>query len=158
MPQSLWVAAAALGLVLPAGLAAKRMLVSEPSADAHAGVRLGMTARQVRERFEPARAGGSWETSMGEEGLVIMDWTPPATTPGSSAAEGEARFELHEGLLVAVRATVSNPEMPTQPLIVSAGAVRRHQSLEPEGARITLLARSCPVHRAEVAALLGERD
>ncbi|MEO0325263.1 MAG: hypothetical protein AAF447_20060 [Myxococcota bacterium] len=159
--KSLWAGFAVLALVVPTGLAAQRLWAPRALApeagrpDELLGVRLGMTASALRDAVALAQGAGRWETALGDDGLVRMDWTPQAT-PDSRSEARRATFELHEGVLVAVRAyvTAASPVAAT-PLIVSAGSVRRYENLGPEGARITLIARNCPNHRAEVATLLA---
>ena len=165
--SKLWVGAAALALVVPAGLALARM-VAGPSTDpsAWAGVRLGMSTQQVRERYD---APGTWSTETLPDGTLVLAHarSEADTEPRSEAGEGaegpvspakSVRFEFHEGLLVAVRARVpARSASAGDRLEIVPEAVRR-EATTPEGdLQITIIARNCPVHRAEVEELLSTR-
>ena len=154
--KALWGGLAAVALVVPTGLAAQRLLVGQNvRADEIFGVRLGMTPTGLRGAVARELGPGVWDTTLAEAGLVRMDWTPQAT-PDPRRAVQRATFELHEGVLVAVRARVAGATFGSAaPLTISAGAVRHHESLGREGARIRLIARNCPNHQAEVASLLA---
>jgi hypothetical protein len=117
------------------------------------GVRLGMSPRDVRDRFEGG-GQGAWQTKVGggagASDDTVLEWT--ATEATSRATE--ARFEFHLGMLVAVRAHLRE----------AAGA--EHIDLTPKtvtlrapqagGTEVTLLARDCPTHHDEAEALAAK--
>ena len=111
------------------------------------GVRLGLTAADIRTHFSPP-GPGSWASEAGG----TLRWT--ATTPTEPVHE--AVFEFHQGMLVATRWLVdpASPEARGQPLEATPARVTTR---EPEGAlvRVTTLSRSCPTHADEVARRLA---
>jgi hypothetical protein len=111
------------------------------------GVRLGMTASAVRERFE-APALGSWRSLPATgAGDVVLAW---------AAAKGPATatFELHNGMLVAVRATVEATDAESKrPGMDSSRAIVRAHALDGGVIQLTLLARDCPTHHDEAERL-----
>jgi hypothetical protein len=116
------------------------------------GARLGMTAEHLRRTFD---AGGLWRAAPHDAGDLRLEWVPAA-----GAAEGGARhvtFELHEGLLVAIRAELdpSAPEASCRSLDVSDAAVRARGPIADGGVLVRVIARNCPTHAAEVGAILG---
>jgi hypothetical protein len=104
------------------------------------GARLGMTAAMVRDRFEEG-ASGAWEVDPNGS----LAWTSSAERPKVV----QAHFEFHNAQLVAIRARGTFPEGPR---IESSDAVLVART----PGSITILARDCPEHAAEVGALLGE--
>jgi hypothetical protein len=151
--SKLWVAAAALALVLPAGWALVRVAANDADPTAAFGVRLGMTASDVRARA--ALPDGSWSTSTTPDGTLLLDWSASA----ADASIRDARFEIHEGALVAIRATLSDPatlsEAGGDRRIRSAEAVADARTHEDGTTRYRLVARNCPVHAREVAEILA---
>ena len=133
------VVALAAGVLLARSLAAP----SGPDLGAFHGARLGMTASTVRLRFvEPSL--GAWQSMPATgAGDVVLAWT-------AAKGPGEATFEFHNGMLVAVRALLEkgDPEAARPPVEVS-NAVARTREDAPGGAKITILARECPTHHAE---------
>ena len=115
----------------------------EPELGGFHGVRLGMTASQVRERFEEP-ALGTWQSlPTTGAGDVVLSWL---------AAKGpaEATFELHNGMLVAVRAAVPADDVDAKrPKMEASRAVVRTRDVEGDHVRVMLLARDCPTHHAE---------
>ncbi len=111
------------------------------------GVRLGMTASAVRERFEEPTLGAWRSLPSTGAGDVVLAWT---------AAKGpaEAQFELHNGMLVAVRAAVevTDPDAKRPP-VQSSRAVVRTRTDEGGHVRVTVLARDCPTHHDEAERL-----
>lgn len=109
------------------------------------GVRLGMTADEVRARVD-ARGPGQWTSS-----VVEGDWVLE-----HRAGDENARFEIHEGQLVAIRVDASTVEdLATVPAFeVTPGSVLLRQT---EGAhvRIVLLSRACPTHHDEAEAIVA---
>ncbi len=90
----------ALVLVLTLGLAA---CGRDAGGEALPGVRLGMSPRDIRDRFDEG-GQGTWQTKVGggagASDDTVLEWT--ATSPQSRATQ--ARFEFHLGMLVAIRA------------------------------------------------------
>ena len=147
------VIAAALAAALAFGSVAvfRAVTADKPSITAFRGARLGMSARDVRDRFEPA-APGRWQT-VNDAGEMTMTWAAngePATVAG-------ARFEFHAGMLVAVRARIdAHDSLGSGPdFDVSPGAVLQRAPAGPGMIAVTILARDCPTHAAEVTALLA---
>ena len=126
------------------------------------GARLGMTASDLRRSF--SLPGDFRVHSDGDaSGELAVEWAPSASeTPASPVMS--ARFEFHQGLLVAIRADVIDAEQAemarTQPFVANAAAVlhRQAEATSPDSTsrvRITLLARDCPTHAEEVRQLTG---
>lgn len=116
------------------------------------GASLGMSEAQVRERMKRAPPG-AWSTA--QEGKVqVLTWRAAAPTPKFAR---EIRFEIHEGLLTAVRAQIDpadsaarGPEIEITPMLVTARRPRSDGAVD-----YTSIARDCTVHADEVNALLG---
>lgn len=108
-------------------------------------VKLGMAPRDVRERFQPG-GDGKWETRVGKDDDTILDWNA-----SSAAANLEhASFEFHNGMLVALRATLRSQaphSIQTTPRTVMLR----------DGVNLTLLARDCPTHHDEAESLAASR-
>lgn len=104
-----------------------------------------MALRDVRDRFEPPAPNGTWNTET-HDGLTVLTW---AASPTAAPA---ARFEFHNGMLVAVRAELAatDPLTKSEPVSVSAAAVASRTA-----STYTLIAKDCPVHRAEVESILA---
>lgn len=121
------------------------------------GARLGMSAPDTRKRFH-APVAGQWAASVATTGEEAMTWTP---SDAASSDVSTASFEFHNGMLVAIRAIerASAPEAKASsghPITATPVTVRRLEppsASDPE-ARLTILARDCPTHAAEVAAIL----
>lgn len=108
-------------------------------------VKLGMSPRDVRERFTPG-GEGRWSTSVGKDDDTILDWSAAS---GAATLE-HASFEFHNGMLVALRATMRSSQsrsIQTTPRTV----------LLRDGATLTLLARDCPTHHDEAESLAASR-
>lgn len=136
-----------LGLVL-AGCA------RDGGADLLPGVRLGMSPRDVRDRFDGG-GEGAWQTKVGPGASddTVLEWSTSAPTSRAT----HARFEFHLGMLVAIRAhlreaSVSRPTVDLSPKTVSL------QSAGPPGAGtdVTILARDCPSHHDEAESLASK--
>jgi hypothetical protein len=140
---ALFVAALAAGVALARSLGQ----ADGPALGSFHGVRLGMTASTVRERFE-APALGAWQSvPQTGAGDVVLAW---AAAKGPAAA----RFELHSGLLVAVRAVVEPSDSDAaRPSVEASHAVVRTRQEADGAVRITILARDCPTHHAEAERL-----
>ena len=122
---------------------------SEP--DAIPNVRLGMTPRDVRDRFDPSSTG-AWQTSVGTGDDTVLEWT----SRDAAAKVARARFEFHLGMLVAIRARTAENEgserISTTPKTVT---VRRP---DPEGGTsVVVLARDCPTHKDEAESLASRK-
>lgn len=115
--------------------------------DDELSVKLGMTPRDVRDRFA-AGEGGAWAARAGGGEDFVLDWKG---APGSRFEQ--ATFEFHLGMLVAVRAVA--PKGTPGPLGVSATDVSvRAREAQPDGrVGLVLLSRDCPNHKDEAARL-----
>lgn len=127
--------------------AAVTQLVTALTADPRptvAGVRLGMTADEVRRRVDE-RGPGTWSSA-----VVDGDWHLEHVGP-----DGTERFEIHEGQLVAVRAegVIGRDRPGAPPREVTPGSVLV-RTVEGDRVRTTLLSRACPTHRAEAEGLV----
>jgi hypothetical protein len=117
------------------------------------GVRLGMSPRDVRDRFDGGGPGG-WQTKVGggpgATDDTVLEWT--ATSDATRATS--ARFEFHLGMLVAVRTHLREPagaeHIDLTPKTVS---VRTPQG---GGSDVTILARDCPTHHEEAESLASK--
>jgi hypothetical protein len=115
------------------------------------GVALGMTAEQIGARFDAA-GGGTWERR--RQGKIdVLTWRSRVDAPGAR----ELRFDLHDGLLVAIRARVPPADELAQglrltvtPLSLTARLPRADGAVD-----YVTLARDCTTSADEVAALLG---
>ncbi len=118
---------------------------SPPTTDFH-GVKLGMTAGDVRERFRGPT--GSWKVTTGEE--MLLDYSP------ETGGAPKIRFEFHAGMLVAVRAKLDPHDPSAAPSArreVTPGAVLTREA---DGPNVSLiwLSRDCPTHKEEAARLV----
>lgn len=149
-----------LGLVVVGIVAHVLNLNTETSTSSRLrGVYLGMTPREVRDRFVAPAPNGRWRTSSGD-GDLVLDWFPENTPgPTSAPSASPARFEFHAGLLVAARLDVlaTDPDAIGSPLVVSTATVLARRGSGNGRVEVTLLARECPTHAAEVRRLLGSR-
>lgn len=134
------------------------------------GVRLGMTPRDVRDRFEGA-ATGSWQTRVGG-GAGASDDTVLEWSAGDAQSRAtHARFEFHLGMLVAIRAhlrePVSSESVDVTPKTVTlrapgpaagggGGGEGGAGGGAEGGSEVTILARDCPTHREESDALVAK--
>jgi len=116
------------------------------------GARLGMTPADVRSHFDEGPRG-HWREAPGCGGIGL-EWAPDAHTKG---AVQWARFEFHEGMLMAVRmrAAAADPSVGGEPLEASSAVVVARQSMPGAAVAVALLARGCPEHQAEIDQLLG---
>jgi len=147
-----WMVAAGLVLVIPAAFSAWTLAASDgEDPSAVLGVRLGMTSGQVRERY--IGDGGRWQTAVEPSGLTVLEHD------SETGPVAHARFEIHEGLLVAVRATLRDRDALADDarFVSGPGLVRRVENLPGGGADLVLIARSCPLHSAEVDEILASR-
>jgi hypothetical protein len=112
-------------------------------------VRLGMTPRDVRERFEPGGAG-TWQTRVGAGEDTALEWT----SHDEAAKVPTARFEFHLGMLVAVRARVKEPAK-AEHVETTARTVTWTKPSASGGSDVVSLARDCPTHKEESDALVS---
>lgn len=137
----------AIGL-LPLGIAAAGVLSASDGRRQFDGVRLGMSATQVREAYTPAEPG-EWSSSVSADGTLLLDWR---ATEGPSAA----RFEVHDGLLVAVRGHAIPTSAPSGDRVeVTADDVWSVSSDGNDTSQVLWIARNCPLHREEIDALVS---
>lgn len=127
-------------LVVAAGVVA----CGHDAPDAIPNVRLGMAPRDVRDRFAPGGTDpGTWQTGVGQADDTFLTWT----SHDPKTAYTDARFEFHNGMLVAIRANsadkLGKEDISTTPRTVTVK--------EPAdgGTTITVLARDCPTHKEE---------
>ena len=106
------------------------------------GVRLGMSEAQVRQSFVDA-AGGNW-TRTTACGGPALEWTRMK----AGVPTRWARFELHDGWLVAMR--IHSDGHASAPRTERASfAVRRDRPFQ-NGVATTIIARGPPAYAAEV--------
>lgn len=146
----IWLAVSA-ALLASAAAALAALLRSEPDPGWFRGVRLGMSADQVRARFD-AGAPASWRTEISGTDVALV--RGPA-----GSLDREARFEFHDGMLVAMRLDLpaSAPEARGEAVLETPAAVIARASEEPGRVRLVALARGCPTHADEVARILAAR-
>ncbi|MDB4942276.1 MAG: hypothetical protein JWP97_1810 [Labilithrix sp.] len=127
-------------LALPAGCD------GSGAADPVPGVRLGMTPRDVRDRWDP-EGKGTWQTKLGAANDdTVLEWASTGGGPGT-----QARFEFHLGMLVAVRAHLREATKAERiDRTAKTVTVRRP---EEGGTEVTLLSRDCPTHHDEAESL-----
>lgn len=126
-------------------------------AEAIPGVRLGMSPRDVRERFDGG-AAGAWQTKVGggagASDDTVLEWS--ARDEHSRATQ--ARFEFHLGMLVAVRAHLREATVAERvDLTEKTVTLRAPGEGGVGGTDVTILARDCPTHREEADALAVRR-
>ena len=119
-------------------------------AEAVPGVRLGMSPRDVRDRFDGG-GEGAWQTKLGggvgSSDDTVLEWAAAA----ASSRATRARFEFHLGMLVAVRAhlreSAASERVDLTPKTVTV------RTPEGGGTEVTILARDCPTHHEEAESL-----
>lgn len=137
-----------LAALLPLGVVSAWAL-SQPDArhDFH-GVRLGMSAADVRQAYSPEEPG-SWSSSLSEDGTLLLDWR-------ADDGAATARFEVHDGLLVAVRGhAMRSSGQGDDRVEVSADDVWSVSSDAADMSQVIWIARNCPLHREEIEALVS---
>ena len=123
-------------------------------ADAIPNVKLGMAPGDVRERFDPG-GPGTWQTSVGKvAGDTAIEWQ----AKDGSARVKEARFEFHNGMLVAVRATTNEAPPASEKITKTPATVSARRAAPSGGTDVTVLARDCPTHKDEAATLAAKAD
>jgi hypothetical protein len=120
------------------------------------GVRLGMSPRDVRDRFEGGELG-TWQTKLGGGSGATDDTVLEWTATGATTRATHARFEFHLGMLVAVRAHLRAPT-PTAGRVTTTPKTVTGWSASPSegGTELTMLARDCPTHRDEAELLASK--
>ena len=143
------VAALVLGALVVVGLVAKNRAQSRALGDLH-GVRLGMTVRDVRARFD-AVGVGQWESTVTDD--MILKWRPG---PDARSDPSSAQFEFHMGLLMAIRADLPPGDAAAtgSPFELSDSAVVTREPTPNGLVHLTAIARSCPIHAKEADALV----
>jgi hypothetical protein len=145
--------ALALTLALALGACEACEGCEKPEADVIPSVRLGMSLRDVRDRFKPD-AEGVWQTRVGTGDDTVLEWN----ARGTPSRIADVRFEFHLGMLVAVRAQLNESAAPGagDEVTVSAKTVRHRAPLPGGGSSVTILARDCPTHREEAEGLVAK--
>jgi len=133
-----------LSLIIVSPLSCTR----EPSS-AWFGVQLGLSMTDTRARFQPPSAG-TW--TIQTEPLSGLTWLPD----DEQEPLRRARFEFHQGMLVAARFSLSDASPIAQGHALEATATRVtvRQRGDDHTTQLVVLARSCPAHAAEIRALV----
>lgn len=157
-PRWRWQHVALLGLVLLTGLGATslcaRALEGPLSLDAPPsilGLRLGATPDMLRARFP----GVAFRTELGEDVALVTD------APLAALVEPGARFEFHDGQLVAVRVVLASEhgDASGDRLVATPGTVLSRTPEADGRVLAVLLSRTCPTHREEAESLVtGNRN
>ena len=138
------------GLLLALALALLAGCAHDSTAELIPGVRLGMSPRDVRDRFDPSGAG-AWQTKIGGGPGATDDTVLEWTATGEGARATSARFEFHLGMLVAIRAHLREPvaaeRVELTPKVVTV------RSPQAGGSDVSVLARDCPTHHEEAESL-----
>jgi hypothetical protein len=109
-----------------------------------------MAPRDVRERFHPG-AEGTWQTGLGAGDDTVLEWAsrdPAASVP-------DARFEFHNGMLVAIRARTKE-QAPALSITSTPKTVTLKAPALEGGTKVVVLARDCPTHKDEAEALAAK--
>ncbi len=127
------------------------------------GVRLGMTASDVRDRF--TGTGGTFKADVAADDYSIR-WTPGPDAKLEAKGGGpnplSVEFAFHMGSLVAIVARVpaDAPVASGPTYVVTKAGVLKRAPAEPSsglaGVAIDVLARDCPTHKARAEALVAE--
>ncbi|MCL2724896.1 MAG: hypothetical protein FWD69_10725 [Polyangiaceae bacterium] len=117
-----------------------------------AGVRLGMSPRDVREHFQGG-GDGSWQTTIGSGTDRVIDWRAQS----DAARFTQARFEFHLGMLVAVRAHTRDASA-SENIVLTPKTVTLRSPASDGGTDVTVLARDCPTHHDEAEALAAKKS
>jgi hypothetical protein len=115
------------------------------------GVRLGMTASDVRSRFLAGKTG-TWTSA--QEPEPVLRWSASAgeSAPGGAGPQ-KAVFEFHQGMLVALT-LVGGPTAKGPALETTRASVASRRA-GPNGPEVRVLSRDCETHKAEVAKMLS---
>jgi hypothetical protein len=114
------------------------------------GLRLGATPDVVRARFAAAR----FETELAADVALVADGPLEAgVAPG-------ARFEFHDGQLVAVRARLERTHRDAGggSLVITPLTLLSRASEDDGSTSVVLLSRTCPTHREEASRLAGSES
>jgi hypothetical protein len=117
---------------------------SHADAEPLPNVRLGMSPRDVRDRFAPG-GDGNWQSQLGSADDTFLEWT------SSTSKVDHARFEFHLGMLVAIRAHLREPSTGEHIDTTSKTVTLRAPAAG--GTDVTVLARDCPTHKEEADSL-----
>jgi len=115
-----------------------------------------MTAFDVREQFAGARVG-HWTHSTSNKVTQVLSWTRAGE---SDLLPLSISFELHDGVVVVIRAVAESLD----PLARGTRVERSTFSIvvrEPSDdgrVRLSVFARGCSDHAAELAQILGDQD
>ncbi len=152
-PNRSHITAAAFLLVLFGWIAGRtyQRATAQQIAELH-GVRLGMTIAQAKAGFDLGPKG-QWSVADGCEG-GSLDWKP---ADAASSSVHWARFEVHEGIVMAVRARLApdDPNAEGEQLRTSNDAVAARETLGGGEVAVALLDRNCLEHSPEVSQLLA---
>jgi hypothetical protein len=143
----------ALALAFAFGLGTTACTREEASNEVVPGVRLGMSPRDVRDRFDGGGAG-AWQTKVGGGAGASDDTVLEWSASGDKTRATRARFEFHLGMLVAVRAHLREGVPATRVDLTPRTVTVR--TPEAGGTDVTILARDCPTHHDEAEALAAK--
>lgn len=147
--------------VVFAALAALLLLVgcSKDTVPDVYGIRLGMTASDVRDRF--TATGGTFKADVAADDYTIH-WTPGSDAT-AKAKGGEPNplavdFDFHMGSLVAIQARVPEDAAVGKgpAYVVTKSSVMKRAKVDPSGVTVDVLARDCPTHKAKAEAIVTE--
>lgn len=126
------------------------------------GVRLGMTASDVRDRF--TGTGGTFKADVAADDYSIR-WTPGPDAALRAKGGGpnplSVEFAFHMGSLVAISARVpaDAPLAKGATYVVTKRSVmKRAANADGGGVAIDVLARECPTHKARAEAIAAEAE
>lgn len=116
------------------------------------GVRLGMTVRDLRARFDTAGAG-QWESVVADD--MVLRWKPATDARGGPLG---AQFEFHMGILMAIRADLALGDAAANgpPFELSESTVVVREPTPAGPVHLTVIARSCPTHAKEAERLVHD--
>jgi hypothetical protein len=114
------------------------------------GVRLDMTMESARAAFVDG-AAGDWSTPPGCCGTAL-EWT--RTAVGATQTRW-ARFEFHQGGVVAIRVLSDAPPPRTRQFIVTPALVSETRAGADGSTSTTVLSRGCEMHAPEVRQLVA---
>jgi hypothetical protein len=109
------------------------------------GVTLGISAAELRRRFDPGP--GVW-TSRTEHGTPVLEWVPG---PAPNARFARARFEFHGALLSGIDVVRIGAGGAAPPRLKASDLMVWVQ----EPARDRVYLRNCPDHAEEIAVWLS---
>jgi hypothetical protein len=114
------------------------------------GVRLGQSANDTRDRFQP-NAPGTW--TLTQEPEPVFRWAAQS----KDAAVRTATFEFHDGMLVAARYDLAHATEAASgpPLEVLPATLIARDPQPDDRVQLTVISRTCPQHQDEVKRLLA---